>query len=340
MANIKAESAYDPFPNSGLVKQYERFIRKRVSKFCEEFPWVNFNNVLIEAVKLADHAAKRFNPALGYDFSTFLIPHLKKLYAMQEEEKGWSHAKPTDWAQDQEASPAPIYPTGANGTRIALDRWRLHGDDKRRGVVIAMRLRDNTEGHSIGFFERVSAALGVLGNDGAPGADGRLRAAIDHLERVQREQDAEAEDRRRGIFAPTFLEARRTPVHLQRYEARTPRHSGLFPDRRDGRERWTDDWQQELGTILYAKPTRTRLGSRGLSGEEIDAAEHNFEAASEALRRFLSVDERVVLDWMGGQMFGEAYVSADELANQIGRSRRTIYKIRDRLILKLKKERK
>jgi RNA polymerase sigma factor (sigma-70 family) len=339
MSNIKADSAYDPFPKSGLVKQYERFIRKRVAKFREEFPWTSYDDVLIEAVKLADQAAKRFNPGLGYDFSTFLIPYLKKLYAMQEEEKGWSHATPTDWAQDQERSPAPIYPTGANGTRIALDRWKL-GDDKRKGIVIAMTLRDNTEGHSVGFIERVSAALTVLGNDDAPGADGRLRAAIDHLERVQREQDAEAEDRRFGIYEPTFLEARRVPLHLQRYEARTLRHSGFFPDKHDGRERWGDDWQQSLGTILYAKPSQSRLRSRGLSGDEIDAAEYRFERAGEALRRFLTPDERVVLDWMGDQMFGEAHISADELANQIGRSRRTIYKIRDRLILKLKKEQK
>jgi hypothetical protein len=224
MANIKADPAYDPFPKSGLVKQYERFIRKRVSKFCEEFPWVNYDNVLIEAVKLADQAAKRFNPALGYDFSTLLIPYLKKLYAMQEEETGWSHAAPTDWHRDQEASPTPVFPTGANGTRIALDRWRFGYDkdkgDKRKGVVIALQLRDNTEGHSVGFIDRVSAALTVLRDDDGPGADGRLRAAIDHLDRVRREQEAEAEDRQRGIFTPTILEAQRVPLHLQRYEAR------------------------------------------------------------------------------------------------------------------------
>jgi hypothetical protein len=150
-----------------------------VSKFCEEFPWIRFDDALIEAVRLADQAAKRFNPDLGYDFSTFLLPHLKKLYAMQEGEKGWGHAKPTDWHQDQEASPAPIYPTGANGTRVALDRWKL-GDDTRKGVVIAMTLRENTEGHSVGFVERVSAALTVLRDDAGPGADGRLRATIDH----------------------------------------------------------------------------------------------------------------------------------------------------------------
>jgi hypothetical protein len=341
VANIKAESAYDPFPKSGLVKQYERFIRKRVAKFCEEFPWVRYDDVLIEAVRLADQAAKRFNPDLGFDFSTLLIHYLKKLYAMQGEEKGWSQNKPTDWAEDQERSPTPIFPTGANGARIAFDKWKLHDDDRRRGVVIAMRLRDNIENNSVIFADRVSTALNVLGNDAGPGADGRLRAAIDHLDRVRREQEAEAEDRRFGIYDPTLLEARRTPLHLQRYEARTPRHSSIFPDRQDGRERWDEDWQQHLGTILYAKPTRSRpLRSRGLSGDEIGAAEYRFRLASEALRPFLRPDERVVLDWMGDQMFGEDHISADELARQIGRDRRTVFKIRARLIARLKKEQK
>ena len=340
MANIKAKSAYDPFPKSGLVKQYELFIRKEVAKFCEQFPWQSFDDVLIETVRLADQAAKRFNPDLGYDFSALLLPYLKKLYAMQQEEKGWSHAKPTDWAKDQEGSPRPIFPAGANGTRVALDRWKL-GDDQRKGIVIAMTLRDSTESYSVGFIERVSAALTVLGNDGGPGADGRLRAAIDHLERVQREQEAEMEDRQRGIFTPTFLEVRRVPVNLERYQARTPRHSGLFPDKHNGREVWDDNCQSQLGTILYAKSNnRARpLRSRGLSGEEIDAAEYRFQLASAAIAPFLNADERVVLDWIGDQMFGEEPgPRAEELAEQIGRSKRTIYKIRDRVMLKLKKE--
>lgn len=303
MGNIKADSSYDPFPKSGLVKQYEPFIRARVSKFCEQFPWISYDDVLIEAVRLAVQAAGHFNPDLGHDFTTLLRHYLKKLYAIQEEEKGWSHAAPTDWHQDQEAAPAPVFPTGANGTRIALDRWRFGYDkdkgDQRRGVVIAMRMRDNTEGN-VGFVNRVSAAMTVLRDDDAPGADGRLRAAIDHLDRVQREQEAEAEDRRSGIFTPTFLEARRTPLHLQRYEAKTPRHSGLFPSKDNARELWTEDWQQSLGTILYAKPSPDSrpLRSRGLSANTIDTAEYHFELAGEALRPFLTPDERVVLDWM------------------------------------------
>jgi len=213
MANIKADPAYDPFPKSGLVKQYEEFIRAEAGKFCKEFPWVSYDNALIEAVRLADQAAKRFDPALGYDFSTLLRHYLKKLYAMQEEEKGWSHAAPTDWHKDQEASPTPVFPTGANGTRIAFDRWKFFYDkdkgDKRKGVVIALRLRNNTKDHSMGFIDRVSAALTVLRDDDAPGADGRLRAAIDHLDRVQRGHRCTCNatrPRRRGI--PAYSPAR------------------------------------------------------------------------------------------------------------------------------------
>ncbi len=346
MGKIKGDPAYDPFPKSGLVKQYEPFIRAWVSKFCVGFPWVHYDNALIAAVRLADQAANRFNPDLGHDFSTFLRRYLKKLYAMQEEEKGWSHAAPTNWAQDQERSPQPQFPSGANGTRVAFDRWKLHDDDKRGGVVIAMRLNSGSES-SVGFSERVSAALTVLGDDDGPGKLGRLRAAIDHLERRHREDEAEAEDRRYGIYTPTLFEARRVPLHLERYEARTPRHSARFPDKYDGREEWEDGWQNQLGIILYLKSHNRPLTPRPICGEEIDAAEDQFFIVAAALRPRLSADERVVLDWMGDQMFSEGLgedleprprMTAERLADQIGRSKRTIYKIRDRLILKLKKE--
>jgi hypothetical protein len=41
--NIKDDHAYDVFPKSGLVKQYEPFIRKTVSKFCSDAPGENAN---------------------------------------------------------------------------------------------------------------------------------------------------------------------------------------------------------------------------------------------------------------------------------------------------------
>jgi hypothetical protein len=345
MGNIKAEKAYDPFPKTGLVKQYEPFIRTWVADFCQQFPWVNHGDVLVEAVLQADKAAKRFKPELGHDFSTLCGLYLKKLYAMQEEEKGWSHAAPTDWAQEQEKAPQILFPGGANGTRLAFDRWKFANNDKRKGIVIGMRLNGSSESHARGVNERISAALDVLQSyDDQPGALGRIRAAVDHLERRQREEEQEAEDRRFGIYAPTFLEVRPVDLHMQRYEAKTPRHSNVFPDHDKvaKRDRVEEGWQNSLGTILHPKNSSrlSPLKSRGLSGDEIDSAQTRFEdIVGPVLRPRLSPDERAVWDWIGAQMFGDGpCLSAEQLADQLGLSKRTIYKIRDRVILKLKKE--
>ena len=226
---MKSDAAYDPFPKTGLVKDYEPFIRSWVADFCKQFPWVSYQDALNEAVLRATTAAQRFKPEFGYDFSTYLRHYLKKLYVMQEEEKGWSHAAPTDWAQDQEAAPKPIFPRGANGTRVALDRWQWAGDDQRKGVVVGFQLRDNSVSYSTGVTDRTSVALDILRGDDSPGALGRVKAAIDHLERRQREAVAEVEDRHRGVYDPTFLEACRLAQHVERYRAHTPRHSSLFP---------------------------------------------------------------------------------------------------------------
>jgi len=103
-ANIKSDAAYDPFPKTGLVTDYEPFIGWWVADFCKQFRWVSYQDALNEAVLRATTAAQRFKPELGYDFSTYLRHYLKKLYAMQEEEKG------TDWAQDQKAAPKARIP--------------------------------------------------------------------------------------------------------------------------------------------------------------------------------------------------------------------------------------
>ena len=86
--NIKAETAYDPFPKSGLVKQYEPFIRKHVGEFCKRYPGLQRDGVLLEAIRIACNTEKRFKPELGHDFSTPLRHALKGLnrYAKKETE--------------------------------------------------------------------------------------------------------------------------------------------------------------------------------------------------------------------------------------------------------------
>ena len=77
--NIKDEPEYDPFPPTGLVREYEPFIRKRVTMFCKAYPAVRRREALAEAVKIAVEVEPKFKPELGYNFSTFLRWHLKSL---------------------------------------------------------------------------------------------------------------------------------------------------------------------------------------------------------------------------------------------------------------------
>jgi hypothetical protein len=159
LSNIGSDPAYDPFPKGGLVKQYEPFIRKWVTEFCEQFPHLNHMDALSEAVLAANKAADRFKPELRHDFSTLLRHYLTKLYAMQEEEKGWSHEAPLDWASDAEKSPQVAFPAGGNGTRIIFDMWKFDRDDMRKGILVALRLNDNAEGYARGVADRISVSL-------------------------------------------------------------------------------------------------------------------------------------------------------------------------------------
>ena len=84
--NAKAERVYDPFPRSGLVKQYERFIRKHVREFCAGYPGLQYELALGWAIERAIAAEARFKPELGNDFSTFLRPYLRRLHRLAQRE--------------------------------------------------------------------------------------------------------------------------------------------------------------------------------------------------------------------------------------------------------------
>src|SRR5215831_3733113 len=148
--NIKAESAYDPFPRSGLVKQFEPFIRKEVGKFCKRYPKLRRDDVLFEAIRLALTAEKKFNPKLGYDFSTPLRHHLKGLHRFAEREArlhrvnvalvddGFQKAQEAKEAKEAKTPDGKFYP-GPNGPRFTQDfEWMEKG--KRKRAVVRVRL--------------------------------------------------------------------------------------------------------------------------------------------------------------------------------------------------------
>lgn len=73
------------FPRSGLLAQYKPFILKETRRYSDQY-WLPFDDVLDHALHLAAIAAKRFNPGLGYDFSTFLRWHLMGLHRFCQKE--------------------------------------------------------------------------------------------------------------------------------------------------------------------------------------------------------------------------------------------------------------
>ena len=106
------------FPSSGLLWQYKPFILKETRKYSDQY-WLPFDVVLDEAVCLAAIAVKKFNPSLGYDFSTYLLWRLKGLHRFCKKEfrrnNIWWSQKPTE--------------------KMPTDRYRArleYGDDQGR----------------------------------------------------------------------------------------------------------------------------------------------------------------------------------------------------------------
>jgi RNA polymerase sigma factor (sigma-70 family) len=63
---------YDHFPKSGLVKQYEPFIKKWCANFGGQYTHLEMADILSDAVAIAFEAERKFKPELGNDFSTYL----------------------------------------------------------------------------------------------------------------------------------------------------------------------------------------------------------------------------------------------------------------------------
>ena len=119
------KTKYNRFPASGLLAQYKPYILKETRKYCDQY-WLPFDDVLDHAVYLAAVAAKKFNPSLGHDFTTFLRWHLKGLHRICQKE--YCHQK--------------LHHLGRIGVRAAFkpkkeptDRYRArleYGDDQGR----------------------------------------------------------------------------------------------------------------------------------------------------------------------------------------------------------------
>jgi hypothetical protein len=111
--NIKDDPAYDPFPKSGPIKDYDPLIRDKVAKFCKLYPHARRGDVL-NAVLLAQKALDRFDPAQGNKFGTLLILYLRGLPKMF-----WTSRTSTKRPRDCASPSAAAKPT-RRGTVTSL----------------------------------------------------------------------------------------------------------------------------------------------------------------------------------------------------------------------------
>jgi hypothetical protein len=247
-SNITVERTYDPFPKSGLVKQNEPFIRKRVHEFCRQNPGLNRQQVLFRAVEIAIGAESAYKPERG-SFATYLIWRLKELHRLYDEDDRGTpiHCAKGELAQDKAEERGEKvelnFSGGNNGARLKFDlQWWL----PRLGSAIVNcigslgALGDLIP--TLALRHRVKAGI-QLGSDNAPTINERIsadlpevvrqqpigetlkgwvRAIFDNAIRRQREADDEAQKRAVGDHSPTFLEADQHAVEVRFPGARRP----------------------------------------------------------------------------------------------------------------------
>jgi hypothetical protein len=162
--NIDAADGPDPFPKTGLTKQYEPFIRKFVGRFCDEYPGAIYEHVLVDAVRISIGAETRFKPELGWDFSTFLRKHLLGLNRLYWNDR--RQIKTPEQSDEKEADDpvGPLTYRGGNGTRITIDR-RWHNGSGWQRVVLTRQLRSSDEREARAEVEQMSAAISKLLDD-------------------------------------------------------------------------------------------------------------------------------------------------------------------------------
>lgn len=102
---------YDHFPKSGLVKQYEPFIKKWCSNFAGQYPHLEMADILSDAVAIAFEAEKKFKPQLDYDFSTLLRHHLKGMHRSAQKATGEQQSRAmsdADYAREMALDNPPM----------------------------------------------------------------------------------------------------------------------------------------------------------------------------------------------------------------------------------------
>jgi hypothetical protein len=160
----KIEDGPDPFPKTGLTKQYEPFIRKFVGRFCADHPGAIYEHVLVDAVRISMRAEAKFKPELGYDFSTFMRKHLLGLLRLYWNERRQIKTPEPGETEEADDPIGPLIYRGGNGTRVTFDRRWRNGSGYQR-VVVTKQLRTSDWDESRAVTEQMSNAISKLLDD-------------------------------------------------------------------------------------------------------------------------------------------------------------------------------
>jgi hypothetical protein len=269
--NIQPLDGPDPFPKTGLTKQYEPFIRSYVGEFCRDHEGAIYEHVLVDAVRIAVEFEPKFKPELGHDFSTPLRTWFKRLHRLWEADQHQIKIPETEGDEEEaeEADEAvPIVYRGGNGTRIAIDRqWAANGSyNCRQRVVIGAQLNSTDEGEAREAIGRVSVALDTL-LDNRPLTE--IRASIHGI---------------LGEHVDVQFPRARKPPNFHKWPAAVLQVSF---DQVVGKD--------ELEGNLHLKDVIAGSDPRGIPNADSDV--NKLRRAIEAELPFLTPNERKVLEW-------------------------------------------
>jgi hypothetical protein len=120
--NIAPAAEIDPWPRHGLVAKYKPFILNRIRPFLENNRHLSRREVIIDAIRITWECSQKFEPELGFDFSTYLRHLLpNRLYDLYGIEKSKKDEEETDVLKTE-----PIRFLGSgNGASLILDTGNL-----------------------------------------------------------------------------------------------------------------------------------------------------------------------------------------------------------------------
>jgi RNA polymerase sigma factor (sigma-70 family) len=347
MSNIKDEKAYDPFPKTGLVRKYAPFIRKEVRDYCKIYPYMRYEDMLAEAIRLAVKCEARFKPELGNDFTTPLRWDLRGLHRFaQRDHRSWQMPVSKDQrdANDLEKKrngiggedPQPAnFSGGGNGARITIDFQWMDGPETRHRIVLGTQMRGRDWDYANGVVDRATPDIKTVleGRKPSPITAGYVRGVMHHNERRQRESDQEAENRLNGDYAPVFLKPDRQQIDIGFYEGRKPpKLEADYVPVASLDEAHTDDEGSKSTLADIVADESPVINAEAREDEaRIEADNIRFLAIVDAERPLLSPNETVVLD---NSLLGPLTIA--EVADKVGMTPGGVSKMAARLEKKLR----